>query len=93
MKQVKKSVHVCIEKCSYVAKWALLNRFPCQANDALSTVSAKEGSVKSKGKGPECCLGQVFKFKLGHFCFIAAQVHSTHAATSRVENYTQISPC
>jgi hypothetical protein len=60
MKQVKKSAHVCVEKCSYVAKWALLNRFPCQSNNALS-------SVKSKGKGPESYFGQVFKFKLGQF--------------------------
>jgi len=29
--------------------------------------------------------GQVFKFESSQFCFIAAQVHGTHAAISRLK--------
>ncbi len=50
-------------------------------------------SATANGREPKSCLGRVFNNKLGRFASLAAQVHSTHAATSRVENSAQILSC
>ncbi len=65
----------------------------CHLTVSLSTAASGNtapGSTKAKGREPKSCLSWVFNFKLGHFCFTAANVHSKHIAPFGVENLAQV---
>jgi hypothetical protein len=50
-------------------------------------------STKANGKQPESCLGRVYNFQLGCFCYECIGMAYTNTPTSSVENLAQVLSC
>ncbi len=57
------------------------------------TIHNGAGSAKTNGREPKSCLGRVFKFKLGCFCYGCHWKLQTNAPTFEVKNSAQVLSC